>query len=104
MKKVISAISTLCLLTAFTIVANAADGRGGPQVDQNPGVQKAQARISGLHDKRVITTDMNYRERYEVMRNIKKRAAAKRNSLMLQAAEQRQLQKKIGSPGQLIQN
>ena len=101
MKKVISAISALCLLMAFTLVANAAEKGGDPQKGKNPGVVKAQAAIPGQNDQRLITPDMNRLERYETMRLLKKRAAAKRNSLMLHAAEQRKAQKQAGSPGQL---
>ena len=101
MKKVISAISALCLLTAFTIAANAAGNGGNSKAGEAPGQEKAQARIAGKQDKRLITPDMDNRERYEVMRNLKKRAAAKRNQLMLQAAEQRQAQREAGSPGQI---
>jgi len=104
MKNVVCLLATMCALMAFTMVANASKDGEGPKPGNGQAVvpaPPAQARIPGLQDKRVITPKMDYLTRYETMRNIKKRAAAKRNSLMLQAAPARQNQKQKGSPGQL---
>lgn len=53
------------------------------------GVTSRRAKISGLNDIRLITPLMNYRERVEMQRALKKRAAAQRNALLHAAAVSR---------------
>jgi hypothetical protein len=54
--------------------------------------EKNPQRVGGEHDIRLITPDMNSRQRMEVQRALQKRAAAKRNQLLLQAASEEQAQ------------
>ena len=56
--------------------------------NKNPATGGAQP--PKITDRRIITPAMDYRERVEVMRDIKKRASAMRNRLMLAAEKERQ--------------
>jgi hypothetical protein len=95
MKKFFSVTAIVGVVMIAAIGASAAP-ETGPQGQQGPAVTAEQPaanvsqRISGTNDQRLITTDMNYRERAEVQSAIKKRAAAMRNSLMLAAEQERQ--------------
>lgn len=62
------------------------NGAAGQSIGNNP------QGVSGEHDIRLITPDMNSRQRMEVQRALQKRAAAKRNQLLLQAAREEQAQ------------
>ena len=101
MKKCISVFAIACLLIAITGIANAAKETVDSRFAPDKGKGKPKAAIPGPNDKRIITPHMNNLERYETMRNIKKRAAAKRNFLILQAFKHKQALKQAGSPGQI---
>jgi hypothetical protein len=97
MKHFVSAGILMGVLMAFTVSPHASQSidasqsGGAPQVDPGQGnVTKKQAAIPGTNDKRLITPNMNNLERFEMQRDLKKRAAAKRNQLMRQAQLQRQ--------------
>ncbi len=56
--------------------------------------------ISGENDIRVITPDMNFRQRVEAQRAIQKRAAASRNALIQAEMEKQQQSESAGTDGQ----
>lgn len=90
MKRILVTQLIVGMMAVWPVVANAATDNA-PQINQNqnaPAVQvEGKAKVDAtVKDKRIITPDMNYRERVETQRAYQKRAAAKRNSLM-QAAE-----------------
>lgn len=105
MKKFFSVTAIVGVLMIAAIGASAAP-ETGPQGQQGPGVTAGQSaanvsqRISGENDQRLITTDMSVRERMEVQRAVQKRAAAKRNQLLLEAVEQAEPPTQLNSPGQ----
>ena len=92
MKKFFSVTAIVGVVMIAAIGASAAP-ETGPQGQQGPGVTAGQPaanesqRISGENDQRLITPDMNTRERMEVQRAVQKRAAAKRNQLTARGAE-----------------
>jgi len=87
MKKFVSLKLIVGMLVVWAVAASAAPN-DPPQTNQNQGATAAQ----GVVDKRIITPQMNARERMEAQRAIQKRAAANRNALMMQAAEQEKQQ------------
>jgi hypothetical protein len=97
MKKFVSVNLTIGMLMTFAVVSSAISD-GAPQSDQNQAVVGRHAAISGQNDKRIITPDMNYRERVETQRNYKKRAAAMRNQLIQAAEKERRQQAKTVVP------
>jgi hypothetical protein len=114
MRKFFSVIVILCMALGFAIAANAAPSyrqrveaaltKQAPVGQMSaPGLQNKSARglqkAPKIVDRRVITPAMSYRERVEVMRNIKKRAAAMRNQLMLAAELERQRNPQLAPSG-----
>lgn len=91
MKKFVSVNVTLGMLMTLAVVTSAM-AAGSPQAEQRGASLDRPATINGVHDKRIITPSMNYRERMETQRNIKKRAAAMRNQLIQAAAKERKQQ------------
>jgi hypothetical protein len=93
MKKFFSVTAIIGVMMAVAIGASAAPEKG-QQTRQAPSDKADQAvvgtpqTISGQNDIRLITPNMNSRERMEVQRAIQKRAAAKRNQLLLEAANE----------------
>lgn len=87
----LAGIMVLSLALAFTANATGSAEQGqqmsGEQSTEGSAgaAEGKEAAISGENDERVITPQMNYRERVEMQRAIQRRAAAKRNAL-LQAA------------------
>ncbi|NTW88931.1 MAG: hypothetical protein HGB26_07385 [Desulfobulbaceae bacterium] len=108
MKKFFSVTAIVGVVMIAAIGASAAP-ETGTQGQQGPGVTAGQPapnesqRISGINDKRMITPDMNVRERMEVQRALQKRAAAKRNQLLLEAADQGEPTTGAASPASGIQ-
>lgn len=93
MKKFVSVSVILGMLMTLSVVASvASDGVDQPTKPKH--VATGKAAINGQLDKRVITPDMNWREKVETQRNIRKRAAAMRNQLMVGAELERQNQPK----------
>jgi hypothetical protein len=97
MKKFVSVNLTIGMLMTLAVVTSAMSA-GTPQPDQNQAGVRKSAAISGQYDKRIITPDMNYRERVETQRNFKKRAAAVRNQLIQAAEKERRQQAKTVVP------
>lgn len=93
MKKLISVNVTLGMLMTLAVVTSAI-ATGTPQANQTKSPVNRPAAISGANDQRIITPDMNSRERMETQRNIKKRAAAMRNQLIQAAEKERRQQAK----------
>lgn len=93
MIKYISINVFIGILMTLSVVASAApDGKPLPGV--GPATASREGAIRGQSDKRIITPRMNFRERVDIQRAIKKRAAAKRNQLMLAADRERARQPK----------
>jgi len=84
MKKVL--LTIVGMLAVWAVAASAAPNYP-PKVTPQQGATATQAG-GAVQDKRIITPQMNARERFETQRAIQKRAAANRNKLMLQAAEE----------------
>lgn len=103
MRKFVSVQVAIGMLMIGAVAVNAAPAN---DPNQNQGAS-GQSTVSGqnapdaqVQDRRIITPDMNARERVEMQRAIQKRAAAKRNSL-IQAAEKEKIQQgNVESPGQ----
>lgn len=93
MKKFVSAQLIVGMLLVGTVAASAAVS-DPPKVDPNQAKGGAQSHVIGANgqDKRIITPDMNARERVETQRAYQKRAAAKRNELMQKAERERMQQ------------
>jgi len=93
MKKFFSVTAIVGVVMVAAIGASASpetgpQGQQGPTVTTGQPATSAAQRISGTNDKRMITPDMSVRERVEVQRALQKRAAAKRNQLLLEAVDQ----------------
>lgn len=103
MKKFFSVTAIIGVAMVAAIGASAAP-ETGPQDQPGMTVTAGQSagggskRISGVNDKRLITPDMNIRERMEVQRALQKRAAAKRNQLLLDAVGQEEQQERTNIP------
>lgn len=101
MRKFVSVQVVIGMLMIGAVAVNAAPI---PQPQQPDATYKPyiKAKNSAIKDIRIITPEMNARERVEVQRAIKKRAAAKRNALMQVAEAERQKKaKNTGSQDQL---
>lgn len=105
MRKFVSVQVAVGMLMIGAVAVNATPTN---DPNQNQGGAAGQTAVSGqnapdgqVQDRRIITPDMNARERVEMQRAIQKRAAAKRNSL-IQAAEQEKMQQggNVENPGQ----
>lgn len=94
MKKVL--LTTVGMLVVWAVAASAAPN-DPPKVNPQQGATATQA--GAVQDKRIITPQMNARERMETQRAIQKRAAANRNKLMLQAAEEEKRAKQAEQSG-----
>ena len=107
MKKLISVGVIAGMVLGLVVVASAAPSTYRQRVEaalakQSPpgqitapglvdnGVPPQAGKAPKITDRRIITPAMDYRERVEVMRDIKKRASAMRNQLMLAAEQERQ--------------
>jgi len=99
MKKIFSVTAIVGVMMAVAIGASAAPNTGPDGTTGQPVVDQPQ-RISGLNDKRLITPDMNVRERMEVQSALKKRALAKRNQLIQAARSEEEQQEKTNIPTQ----
>lgn len=105
MKKIFSVTAIVAVMMAVATGASAAP-ETGPQSQQGPAITAGQPvanvsqRISGGNDQRLITPDMSVRERMEVQRALQKRAAAKRNQLLLEAVDQEEQQTRTNIPAQ----
>jgi hypothetical protein len=105
MKKFFSITAIVGAVMVAAIGASAApepdpQGQQGPAVTAGQPAANVSQRISGENDKRLITPDMNLRERMEVQRALQKRAAAKRNQLLLEAVNQEEQQTRTNIPVQ----
>jgi hypothetical protein len=98
MKRILVTQIIVGMLAGWAVAASAAPN-DPPQVNQNQGASAVQA--GAVKDKRIITPDMDARERVEAQRAIQKRAAANRNKLMMEAAEK---EKKQPAPKTAIPN
>ncbi len=93
------------LMLTVAIGASAAPEKG-QQAQQMPGdtagpaVAGTTQAISGANDVRLITPEMNVRERLEVQRALKKRALAKRNQLIQAARAEEEQQERANRPDQ----
>jgi hypothetical protein len=100
MRKFVSVQVIIGILMIGAVAVNAAPSTQSqrPDATYKPYVK---ANNSAIKDKRIITPEMNARERVEMQRAIKKRAAAKRNSL-IQAAKLEKMQQggNVENPGQ----
>jgi hypothetical protein len=97
MKRILSVLAMSSVIVATASGASAAadtalDTQQGSNGAASQSIEKNPQRISGEHDIRLITPDMNSRQRMEVQRALQKRAAAKRNQLLLEAASEEQAQ------------
>lgn len=104
MKNFFSVTAIVGVVMVAAIGASAAP-EIGPQGQQGPAFTEGQPaanvssqRISGENDKRLITPDMSVRERMEVQRALQKRAAARRNQLLLEAVDQEEQQTRTNIP------
>ncbi len=99
MKILFSIKVVICLLMVWPIVASSALAHDS-QASQQGGTVTGKNTIK---DRRIITPEMNARERIEIQHNIKKRATARRKALIQKAEMERQQQEKSavspGSPG-----
>lgn len=103
MKKFFSVTAIVGVVMVAAIGASAApetepQGQPGPTVTAGQPAVSGSQRISGVNDIRLITPDMNIRERMEVQRALQKRAAAKRNQLLMEAAGQEEQQERTNIP------
>ena len=82
------------IMTLSVVVSVASDVDDQPTKTKDVVTEQAtnQDAINSQEDKRIITPDMNWREKVETQRNIRKRAAAMRNQLMQDAELERQNQ------------
>jgi len=105
MRKFVSVQVFIGMLMIGAVAVNAAPTN---DPNQNQGGAAGQNTASGqnapnnqVQDRRIITPDMNARERVEMQRAIQRRAAAKRNS-SIQAAEKEKIQQggNVENPGQ----
>lgn len=97
MKKIIAVNVVIGMLITFSVLASVASDTV-VQPDQSQPITTGEAVISGENDTRVITPEMNYYERVMIQRDIKKRAAAKRNQLMQQARQHQEQPAQTGYP------
>lgn len=99
MKKFFSVPAIVGVMMAVAIGASAAP-ETGPVDTTSQLAANAPQRISGQNDQRLITPDMNIRERMEVQSALKKRALAKRNQLIQAARSEEEQEERTNIPAQ----
>ncbi len=87
MKKFFSVTAIVGVMMAVAIGASAAQNTGPGGTTGQPVVNQPQI-ITGENDQRLITNDMNALQRLAIQQAVKKRALAKRNELLREAANQ----------------
>jgi len=87
MKKIFSVTAIVGVMIFVAMGAGAAQNPGPASTTGQPAVNQPQI-ITGENDQRLITPDMNALQRLAVQQAVKKRALAKRNELLREAATQ----------------
>jgi hypothetical protein len=99
MKKFFSVTAIVGVVMIAAIGASAAPNTGPGDTTGQPAVNQPQI-ITGENDQRLYTNNMNALQRLAVQQAVKKRALAKRNELLREAAQEEETQAGTKVPAQ----